>query len=140
MPNRSITRKSRNISASTISRSSRGHSASCTAKKNCGRTLTAAHAYAIQSSLLSRRRSGKELRSENTKTLLQVRNGKFETGRKSISNPKSEIRNLKLDSTRPRGLDQYNLRFRILDFGFEMGFRPISNFPLQRCLFVCVPY
>jgi hypothetical protein len=51
----------------------------------------------------------------------------FEIGPKPISNPKSEI--LKLDST--TRLEQFN--FEISDFGFEMGFRPISSFLFGDC-------
>src|SRR5262249_11854180 len=45
--------------------------------------------------------------------------GKFEIGRKPISNPKAEISNW----------TDWPLvfQFKISDFGFEMGFRPISK-------------
>src|SRR5215831_11228045 len=55
MLNRSITRRSRNTSAITISKWWRGRWASCTAKKNCGRTRAAAHSYGGLSSPLRHR-------------------------------------------------------------------------------------
>src|SRR5437660_6138561 len=43
----------------------------------------------------------------------------FEIGRKPISNPKSEIANWTVS--------ECDVQFKISDFGFEMGFRPISK-------------
>src|SRR5437660_12329406 len=48
----------------------------------------------------------------------------FEIGRKPISNPKSEIENWTVS--------ECDVQFKISDFGFEMGFRPISKCLLLR--------
>ena len=61
--------------------------------------------------------------------------GNFEIGRKPISNLKLD--NLKLDCRQQDtvGTDvsmSLRVQFQISDFGFEMGFRPISKFPFSR--------
>jgi hypothetical protein len=54
----------------------------------------------------------------------------FEIGRKPISNPKSEISNWTRTVTPPSLKTAgtiLGVQSAISDFGFEMGFRPISN-------------
>ena len=52
----------------------------------------------------------------------------FEIGRKPISNPKFEIGHAQAWSYQSRRRAVVGVQFEISDFGFEMGFRPISEF------------